>query len=528
MSEFHSLANLIKRLEVATTRLEDLAMSSSSASAVAAHSPSSPKAVAPANTTTTAAAATTTTTAASGSSSSDNSSATSGSEETSAAVEKHDAAINASLEKYIALSQELGDVVAEQALLVKQAVDAERDIIHMSALAQKPDMTSPTFMKILEPIQKSLGSIIEIKDANRPSPMFNHLSTVAEGIPALGWFTCEPTPVPFIRDMKDAAQFYSNRVVKEWKEKEPKHVEWSHAFLALLESLAIYVKENFPTGLTWNAKGEKPDSFIGKTSVKKETPTAAAPSTSGGPPPPPPPPPPMVIEEDENTKPVAATGAAAVFAEINKGASVTANLRKVDKSEMTHKNPSLRAAAPTSPKRQGPPTPNKPDKYTLKKAAKTSLEANKWVVENHENNHQVVIEETAINQAVYIYNCKNSTIRIKGKVNAVTIDSCTKCGIAVDSTVATVDVVNSKSFALQVFKVVPTIAVDKCDGGEIYLSKDCLGVEILSAKSTSLNVLVPEGTENEDVEYKERPVPEQFKTTIVDGKLVTVTVEHAG
>ena len=67
----------------------------------------------------------------------------------------------------------------------------------------------------------------------------------------------------------------------------------------------------------------------------------------------------------------------------------------------------------------------------------------------------------------------------------------------------------------------------KCDSGEIYLSKECLGVEILSAKSTSLNVLVPE-TDAEDSDFKEVPVPEQFKTTIVDGKLTTVTVEHAG
>ncbi|KAI8337319.1 adenylate cyclase associated N terminal-domain-containing protein [Blakeslea trispora] len=512
MSEFHSLANLIKRLEVATTRLEDLAMSSSSASAVAAKSPSTPKAIAPAANT-----------------------ATTSTDDTKVpvAVEKHDDAIRTSLETYLSLSQELGGLVAKQALLVKQAIDAEKDIIYISTLSQKPDMTSSTFMKLLEPIQKSLGSIMEIKDANRPDPLFNHLSAVAEGIPALGWFTCEPTPVPFIRDMKDAAQFYSNRVVKEWKEKGPEHVKWSQAFLGLLENLAVYVKENFPTGLTWNANGEKPEAVAGKSLAASAPAAPAAPApAAGGPPPPPPPPPPMVIEDDQ--KPTqASSGAAAVFAEINKGSSVTANLRKVDKSEMTHKNPSLRAGSsvttPTSPKRQGPPTPNKPDKYTLKKAAKTSLEANKWVVENHENNHEVVIEETAINQAVYIFNCKNSTIRIKGKVNAVTIDSCTKCGIAVDSTVSTVDVVNSKSFALQVFKVVPTIAVDKCDGGEIYLSKDCLGVEILSAKSTSLNVLLPEqAAEHDDIEYKEVPVPEQFKTTIVDGKLVTVTVEHAG
>ncbi|KAL9554650.1 hypothetical protein MBANPS3_002733 [Mucor bainieri] len=522
MSEFHSLANLIKRLEVATTRLEDLAMSSSSASAVVANSPSSPKTVG----------------AASAAAAPPSSSTT----ETPALVEKHDAAVNASLEKYFSLSQELGGPIAEQATLVKQAVAAERDILYISALAQKPEMGSATFMKLLEPIQKALAGIIEIKDANRPSPLFNNLSTVAEGIPALGWFTCEPTPVPFIRDMKDAAQFYSNRVVKEWKEKEPKHVAWCQSFLAFLEDLAVYVKENFPTGLPWNPKGDKPDAFIGKSPSNAGASAPAAPAaataapaappapSAGGPPPPPPPPPPMVFEDD-NKPAQQPTGAAAVFAEINKGTSVTAGLRKVDKSEMTHKNPSLRSsstvAAPTSPKRQGPPTPNKPDKYTLKKAAKTSLEANKWVVENHEGNHQVVIEETAINQAVYIFNCKNSTIRIKGKVNAVTMDSCTKCGIAVDSTVSTVDIVNSKSFALQVFKVVPTIAVDKCDSGEIYLSKECLGVEILSAKSTSLNVLVPE-TDAEDGDFKEVPVPEQFKTTIVDGKLTTVTVEHAG
>lgn len=161
-------------------------MSSSSASAVAANSPSSPKAVGAAPSST-------------------------ASSQTPALVEKHDAAVNASLEKYFNLSQELGGPIAEQvrmifvsrqalfnlriaqATLVKQAVAAERDILYISALAQKPDMGSATFMKLLEPIQKALASIIEIKDANRPSPLFNNLSTVAEGIPALGWFTCVST-----------------------------------------------------------------------------------------------------------------------------------------------------------------------------------------------------------------------------------------------------------------------------------------------------------------------------------------------
>jgi hypothetical protein len=54
------------------------------------------------------------------------------------------------------------------------------------------------------------------------------------------------------------------------------------------------------------------------------------------------------INSDSNAKPTtksepALTGTAAVFAQLNQGPDVTKGLRKVDKSEMTHKNPSLRA-----------------------------------------------------------------------------------------------------------------------------------------------------------------------------------------
>ena len=200
----------------------------------------------------------------------------------------------------------------------------------------------------------------------------------------------------------------------------------------MLDALSGYVKENYPTGLTWNAQGESAEAFIGNapgSAPAKPSTTSSAPpppppaaSAGGAPPPPPPPPPPMTFDDDGNDQQEAKTGAAAVFAEINKGESVTAGLRKVDKSQMTHKNPNLRAGSTVgSPKKQAPPTPSKPNKYVLKKPAKTTLEANKWVVEYHENNSDIVIEDTAINQAVYIFGCKNSTIRIKGKVNAVTM-----------------------------------------------------------------------------------------------------------
>jgi len=38
------------------------------------------------------------------------------------------------------------------------------------------------------------------------------------------------------------------------------------------------------------------------------------------------------------------TDMSAVFAQLNQGEAITAGLRKVDKSKMTHKNPELRAS----------------------------------------------------------------------------------------------------------------------------------------------------------------------------------------
>lgn len=337
-------------------------------------------------------------------------------------------------------------------------------------------------------------------------------------------------------------------------------MEWTKAFLAIINELYSYVKEHHRTGLVWNPNGENPEAAFSKVAsqaagAEAPTPTTTAPApapapapSAGGPPPPPPPPPVMTDFEETAAKPAApaTTGASAVFAELNKGESVTSGLRKVDKSQMTHKNPSLRSGSIVSEdavKKQRPPTPNKPGKYVLKKPAKTELQGNKWVVESHEGNSDIVIEGE-INHAVYIYGCKNSTIRIKGKVNAVTMgkkkkhawcqdnnltiphsDSCTKCGLAVDTIVSTVDLVNCKSFGLQIFNVTPTIVIDKCDGGQVYLSKDCLDVEVLTAKTSALNILMPESAA-EDAEFAELPVPEQLKSTIVDGKIVTTAVEH--
>ena len=75
---------------------------------------------------------------------------------------------------------------------------------------------------------------------------------------------------------------------------------------------------------------------------------------------------------------------------MNRGEDVTKGLRKVDKSEMTHKNPSLRAGSVVpatvgassagSPAAKKPARPTKPHALAGKKPTKFVLEGNKWLI----------------------------------------------------------------------------------------------------------------------------------------------------
>lgn len=62
------------------------------------------------------------------------------------------------------------------------------------------------------------SAVDEIRMSNRPSPLFTHLSAVAEGILALAWIV-EKRPADFVSDTLGGAQYYGNKVLKEYKEK---------------------------------------------------------------------------------------------------------------------------------------------------------------------------------------------------------------------------------------------------------------------------------------------------------------------
>ena len=80
--------------------------------------------------------------------------------------------------------------------------------------------TDQIFMDLLNPTQLALDAVMSIRERNRASKMFNHLATVGEGISALGWVTIDGAESPkYVGEMRDASQFYANRIVKEYKDR---------------------------------------------------------------------------------------------------------------------------------------------------------------------------------------------------------------------------------------------------------------------------------------------------------------------
>ena len=249
-----------------------------------------------------------------------------------------------------------------------------------------------------------------------------------------------PAPSPFVKEMNDAGQFYTNRVLKDWKDKSKTHVDWVKAWVSVLTELQAFVKKYHTTGLVWNPKGG-------------EAKASAAPL------PPPPPPPGLFADIDvsgggDSKK----TARNALLDELNKGEDATKGLKKVTADMQTHKNPSLRNAAPikaSSPKPNGsaarpaaPAAAAKPPKF--------ELDGKKWIVEYQRNNPNLVVENTEVNQSVYMFRCEGSTLKVNGKVNNVILDSCKKTAVVFDSVVSSCEFINCQSVQMQVRRLLHT------------------------------------------------------------------------
>lgn len=424
---------------------------------------------------------------------------------------------------FVDLSKQIDPLLGEAATILENAFNEETKFLNFVSESKKPDSSDPALLEAIKPINEGIIEISALKDKNFRSEYPKHLSAFSDGAPVVGWIVAT-APVDYVSDFKESAQFWTNKVMTEFKEKDPRHVEWVKTFMAIFDALIAYVRDYHKTGPSWNAQGRTLTESLAATNEGKTSHKPAA----DGPPAPPPPPPSNLFDETPTPK---AGGIGAVFADLNKGALVTSGLKKVDKSQMTHKNPELRKQDPVNKR---PPPPKKPTNLSTassipkkKPARKELVDGTKWIVENftEADTHEPIKIEVERTQSVFIGKTSGVTIQIQGKGNAVSISDTVKTGVVVDSLISGIDVIKSKKFGLQVTGLVPLVSVDNSEEGSIYLSQESVSAEsqIVSSNTTALNINILK-----DEDYVELPVPEQISHTIKDGKLVSEVVEHAG
>jgi adenylyl cyclase-associated protein len=182
-------------------------------------------------------------------------------------------------------------------------------------------------------------------------------------------------------------------------------------------------------------------------------------------------------------------------------------------------------------------TPNKqtntalPPRLHQKQQRSTQLELDrKWVVEHHRGDREIVVDKTDPKHTVYVYNCHDCVVQVRGKVNAVSVDGCRKTGVVFDTVIASCELVNCAGVQVQCLGTVPTVSVDKCDGAQVFVPARVAArdFQLVTAKSSEVNVTVVPDAADEGADAVEHAVPEQFISHFKDGRLVTVAASHSG
>ncbi|KAM0060837.1 putative cyclase-associated protein CAP/septum formation inhibitor MinC [Helianthus debilis subsp. tardiflorus] len=412
-------------------------------------------------------------------------------------------------------SEKIGGQIKDISNVLKQAFSAQKELLVKIKQTQKPDAAG--MAEFLRPLNEKIGEAVKMTEGPR-SDFFNHVRSVAESLTALAWIAytgknCGMSmPIAHVEECWQSAEFYSNKVLVEFKNKDPSHVEWAKALKELyVPGLRDYVKSHYPLGPVWSATGA----------------TVSAPSKSSGPGAPAAPnPPPASLASSSSSSSSSSRpqqGMSAVFQEIS-SKPVTAGLKKVT-DDMKTKNRTDRAGFVSSgekePRKSAPAAAAKvgPPKFEL-------VMGRKWVVENQIGVKDLSIDDCDPRQTVYIFGCKDSVLQIKGKVNNITVDKCTKMGVLFTDVVAAFEIVNCSSLEVQCQGAAPTISIDNTAGVQLYLSKDSLEASITTSKASEVNVMVPPKDPNADM--VEHPMPHQYIHTYQDGHFVTTPVSHSG
>jgi len=171
-----------------------------------------------------------------------------GEESSSVFVQEWDNLIASFFKPFLNNSEKIGGDVSNQAHIFEQAVNANREILVFASNNTKPD--DAKFGEVLAPLSQKMRAIKEFEEKARKTKFPNHLKTLGEGAGVFGW-VAQALPAPYVGEIKSSSEFWSNKILTEFKGKDQNQIEWVQSFGSFLKELQAYTKQYHTQGLSW-------------------------------------------------------------------------------------------------------------------------------------------------------------------------------------------------------------------------------------------------------------------------------------
>eukprot|EP00041_Stephanoeca_diplocostata_P019213 m.409381 g.409381 ORF g.409381 m.409381 type:complete len:365 (+) comp21244_c1_seq19:253-1347(+) len=182
------------------------------------------------------------------------------SEERTAVLEAFDVLSAGKINEYFDLSRELGEPVAGQAELVRQAYVALRRLIKIAPHTREP---GPKILKeLLVAIEEAILAVGKFGVMKNTDETLYHMMGVGEGIKALAWVSVglqwrtdkKKTPVEWVQRCIELAEEDYFGGIYDGRADNDLNVRWAKSFIATITELLEYVKTWHPENLAWGNK----------------------------------------------------------------------------------------------------------------------------------------------------------------------------------------------------------------------------------------------------------------------------------
>lgn len=442
---------------------------------------------------------------------------------------------------------------------LQDAWEGIRTIVVLASRSKAPLSGGEDLPTALAPyLTQTQDAVKQLREMRLDRNCDRHHKAVLEMLAALSWVlhsAPRQLPGPSVKEALGSAEFWSNRIRKDYKGSDDVQVAFCDGLKKVLTGLVEYIEEYHKAGLSFNPKGtslaeaairlaDEPnadtDAALLRSPVSKRHPTIGSAAPGGN----------LAGLMDELNKrksekgDSAATGLKHVRCEMRKGQaskwekrnrrfshpSLLFILEQVTKDQQTWRQeykkggPSGGDAAPALPT---VPSLDGTASSTKKEEKKKKLPLSglpifeyqdrgfKWVVENHTKESVIkeaspdgilTIDITDPKQQVYLYNCDGVALKVTGKFKSLILDKCKRCSVVYDTLISSAEMVNCEKIKIQVNGVCPVFTIDKTKNVLVWLSQESIHVSSFTTSlSTEMNVTFPDGDD-----MKELPIPEQF------------------